>query len=380
MFSNRPNSFLRSALGLLILFSSASAFALVGPDPYFKKQTALQYARFQEGEALFLDEKTSAADPIIIGVIDKGPVNSRHEDFDAVLLPESENSGKDRYEWHGQYVAGILAARGNNATGIRGAISSHARVLYMQVRSPDDIIMALKKMAARGVSVVNISLGLNAPCSRLDSADGKCQEPLMENRRIAQAARDVMKDSNMILVTSAGNDHILIQPIGIEKDGLIVVGGMNKSGDLASYSNYGPAVSLFAPDFGIWGLSSESYRIELPATSFTTPLVTGAVAWGALYMKSHNVAYTPVLMKRLLLRSLRSQNGLKGKGATSGSLDLFNFASTLKKYVEASQSGTLNDTLKSAKVLVNKPRPKASEGKTREKLDTASSKKHRRSH
>ncbi len=330
----------RQSLFFLLLYAAlvvgSEAIAASGPDPLYRKQTALHYARFDEAMPILLDDKTQAHAPIIVGVIDKGSISANHEDLSGVILPESETTSNDRFETHGQYVTGVLAARGDNGVGIRGAISSHVKILYLQVHSADDIAFALQKLAARGASVVNISLGLNAHCAHSTANDHKCQEPVMEIRRVAQAARKVMRDSNMMIVTSAGNDNIYISPLGIESDGLIVVGAMNSNGRVASYSNYGPGVSLYAPDFGVWGLTHSGYTLNEPATSFTTPIVSGAVAWAALYLKAHGVKYSTQELKNLILLSLRSQPGLSGKAEVGGSLDLLNLAQRLKSYVETS--------------------------------------------
>ncbi len=305
-----------------------------GADPIFKDQAALQYAHLDEAMNLLLDEKTQLAENILIGVIDKGTVNRQHPDLLDVLLPESDINSSSPGETHGQYVTGILAARAYNDVGIRGAIGIKARVIYRQVRSVDDIIYSINKLVARGVAVINMSLGLDAPCATLHIDQEKCQEPIALNSRVATAIQTALRGSNTVVVISAGNDHQLISPFATEKDGLIIVGAMNEQGRVAGYSNYGPGVSIYAPDFGVWGLTSKGYVSRQPATSFTTPLVSAAAAWAALYLRAHNVKYTARDIKSLILTSARPQPKLTDKSEVPGSLDYLNLARALQTFVQ----------------------------------------------
>jgi serine protease len=251
-----------------------------------------------------------------------------------IVLPESDTTTHSWSTSHGQYVTGIFAAASNNGIGISGAIGTHVRLIYHKVQNVDDIVAAIGKMAARGVAVVNMSLGVNQPCVTVDSSSyGKCQVPIANNGAIAAAITKAMHDSNVTFVISAGNNDMSVPRVAAQNDGLIVVGAMNEAGRRASYTNYGSGVSIFAPDFGVWGLTFDDYTSESPATSFTTPLVAGGAAWAALYLTAHGVKYTPKDVKSLLLKSIQPQSQLSGYAEVAGSLDYLNLAQRLQTFV-----------------------------------------------
>jgi subtilisin family serine protease len=304
-----------------------------GQDPYSTKQTALQEMHLDEAMALLLDEKTRNSEDVLIGVIDKGPVERNHPDLLDAILPESEILKVDKREWHGQYVTGILAARSFNDVGLRGAIGIKSKIIYRQVHTADDIIFSINKLVARGVAVINMSLGLNEPCAEPpEFGQTSCQEPLLSSARIASAIENAARNSNTVMVISAGNDRQRINPFTAERDGVIIVGSINEKGEIAHYSNHGPGVSLYAADDGVWGLTNDGYLRRDPATSFTTPLVSAAAAWSALYLRAHDVNYTPRDIKNLILNSVQVQKNLVGEAEAPGRLDYLNLARALQNY------------------------------------------------
>jgi subtilisin family serine protease len=320
---------------IFIFLISINAFALTGTDPYFSKQTALHYARLTEALPLLLDEKTKAHEPVLIGVIDEGDINAHHPDMDSVLLPESDSTTRHASESHGQYVTGILAARSNNGVGISGAIGTHARVFYKQIHSVDDVVSDINMLSARGVAVINMSLGLNKPCnnSHAEFDSDKCQVPIATNSQISDAIKNAIHKYNTVFVISAGNEGNKLPRLSAMDDGLIVVGAMDEAHGVATYSNFGPGVSVFGPDFGVWGLTFNGYDHFLAATSFTTPLVTAAAAWSVLYLNAHGAKYTVKDIKSLILKSAHSQPRLADKAEAAGSLDYYSLATALQTFV-----------------------------------------------
>lgn len=152
--------------------------------------------------------------------------------------------------WHGLRVAGLIGAVHNNAYGIAGAASpvvriSHARVLGKCGGWLSDAADAVLWAAGAPVSgvpanawparVINMSLG-GQPGT---ACPAYLQDAITEaNRRGA------------VVVAAAGNagESRLGPPATCE--GVIAAGAHTASGDLTSYSNRGPGLTLTAPGGG----------------------------------------------------------------------------------------------------------------------------------
>jgi serine protease len=191
--------------------------------------------------------------------------------------------------WHGTHVAGIVAATGNNATGIAGMDWSTkilpVRALGKCGGDDADVIDAIRWAAGIDVAgaphnstpadVINVSLGGSAAACGI---------------AMQQAITDAIA-AGSVVVTAAGNDG---EPASQNEPGncvgVINVAATGKFGERASYSNYGSAVTLTAPGGGDydWGIRSTvnhgdtsptyaTYR-NYQGTSMAAPHVAGAIS------------------------------------------------------------------------------------------------------
>jgi serine protease len=203
--------------------------------------------------------------------------------------------------WHGTLVAGLIAATGNNGVGIAG-LDWHANVLPVRVLgkcggSFDDILAGMLWASGAQIpgvpanptpaKVINLSLGGEGPC------DAAVQEGIDD--ALAQGS---------VVVVAAGNsaeDASAFAPASCS--GVITVGALARSGDRASYTNFGNRIDLSAPggDFpgddllivstsndGTTTPGAPSYRYAA-GTSLAAPLVTGT----ASLMFARNALLTP---------------------------------------------------------------------------------------
>lgn len=239
---------------------------------------------------------------IVVGVIDSG--YRPHVDLVGNLLPgydfvsnatsASDGNGRDadatdpggvgcRSNWHGTHVAGTIAARTNNATGVAG-VAHGARVLPLRALGcntgyesdiADAIVWgsggAVWGMAANTTParVLNLSLGAPGSCSTTYSN-----------------AINSARNRGVVVVVAAGNDNVdYRQHTPANCPGVISVLATTQWGQRAWFSNFGSTVSIAAPGETI--LSTYNDGASYPGadtyyyqqgTSMAAPHVAGVAA------------------------------------------------------------------------------------------------------
>ncbi|WP_309108478.1 S8 family serine peptidase [Arthrobacter sp.] len=147
--------------------------------------------------------------------------------------------------WHGTQVAGIVAATANDSYGMTG-VAPQAKILPVRVLGPcggytsdiaDGIIWAAGgtvegiPVNPNPARVINLSLGGEFACSAT-----------------FQAAVSFAYNSGAAVVAAAGNEGIPAAETSPSNcDNVISVAALDRTGQLTSYSNYGPAVDVAAP-------------------------------------------------------------------------------------------------------------------------------------
>ncbi len=193
--------------------------------------------------------------------------------------------------WHGTAVAGAIGANGNNGSWTTGVDWSAglAPLRALGKCGGDDFDIAEALAWAGGLEVtdapanpypaqvVNMSLGDNGPCPKY-----------FQNVVDLVLAKGITR----AIVASAGNFHTADPHTPSDCIGVISVGATSASGARASYSNFGARVDLSAPGgsgtgsaFKILTLYNRGATVPgtdtvaaLAGTSFSAPLVSGAVA------------------------------------------------------------------------------------------------------
>ncbi|HEX6391141.1 MAG TPA: S8 family peptidase [Solirubrobacteraceae bacterium] len=180
-----------------------------------------------------------------------------------------DNDGEPRDEsGHGTMVAGVLAARGNNARGISG-VAQTAQIMSVRVLdargagSFATVAKGIRYAAANGARVANVSISPGATLDGMPEA-------------IAYA-----RSVGMLVVVIAGNDTLdlgvsRLYPACSTMVNVITVAATDMRGRYAWFSNRGSCVDVTAPGTRI--LSTQrggGYRRE-NGTSFAAPQVAGA--------------------------------------------------------------------------------------------------------
>ncbi|MFJ5533556.1 S8 family peptidase [Streptomyces sp. NPDC093261] len=233
-------------------------------------------------------------------VIDTG-IRISHKDF----------GGRASYGWdfvdndataadgngHGTHVAGTLA-------GTAYGVAKRAKVVAVRVLDDHGSGTTAQVIAgidwvtrhARKPAVANLSLGGRA------------------NAELDAAVRASIA-SGVTYVVAAGNDGLpaaRYSPARVAE--AVTVGAVDRTDSRAAFSNWGPAVDLFAPGVGITSDSnaSDTGHATLSGTSMATPHVTGAAA---LYMARHPRARPAEVSRALVGRA--SSVELTAAGSTS---------------------------------------------------------------
>jgi len=217
--------------------------------------------------------------------------------------------------WHGTHVAGTIAAKTNNASGVAG-IAFNAKVVPARVLGKcggftSDIADAIIWVSGGSVSgvpananpakVINISLG----------GDGACDTT-------TQSAINSARSRGTSVIVAAGNENrnaSLDSPANCS--GVVTVASVNRSGGRSYFSNFGTIVEVAAPggdmrtsasngilstlNSGTTTPGSDAYAFY-QGTSMATPHVVGVVA----LMLSAKPTLTPDQVTSILQSSARA--------------------------------------------------------------------------
>ncbi|MDR7271792.1 serine protease [Pelomonas saccharophila] len=220
--------------------------------------------------------------------------------------------------WHGTHVAGTIAAKTNNASGVAG-IAFNAKVQPVRVLGKcggytSDIADGMVWASGGSVSglpanatpakVINMSLGGGGACDTT-----------------SQNAINSARSRGTTVVVAAGNENQNASNSNPANcSGVIAVAATDRNGARAYYSNYGSIVTLAAPGGDVRSSSSNGILSTLNAgtkapgadsyayyqgTSMATPHVAGVVA----LMYSAKPTATPDQIKAALVSSARAFPG-----------------------------------------------------------------------
>jgi serine protease len=238
--------------------------SVVPNDTHYPKQW--HYPLLNLPQAWDVTTGTPVAGPdVIVAVVDTGVFRDHPElsgqlvpGFDFVSDPARARDGNGidpdpddpgdaatpgGSSWHGTHVAGTIAARSNDGSGVAG-VSWGARIMPLRALglgggTSADIVNAVRFAArlpnssgtlpARRADVVNLSLG--GPGSSA----------------VEQAAYTAVRNEGVVVVAAAGNEGSAVPSFPASYDGVLSVSAVDIREQRAPYSNFGPFVDLAAP-------------------------------------------------------------------------------------------------------------------------------------
>ncbi len=221
---------------------------------------------------------------------------------------------------HGTHVAGTIGAEANEAgvVGVNWNVTLiSGKFLGRRGGSLADAVQAVDYFTN-----LKIKHGLNIVATNNSWGGGGFSQALLD--AITRAAKQ-----NILFVAAAGNsgsdnDTTASYPAnydttaGAGYDSVIAVAAIDKTGALASFSQYGAeTVDLGAPGVGVWSTTAFDSYSSYSGTSMATPHVTGGAA---LYAATRPGA-TAAQIKAAILNSAVPTGSLAGKTVTGGRLD-----------------------------------------------------------
>lgn len=273
---------------------------------------------------------------------------------------------------HGTGVAAVLAARGNDSTGITGGLWRARLRLYevagidgagAVVRTPrggvrlthDTVMARLKRATHEGASVVNISLGSPwGPVGYDPGADPdtairrEIEETLAFHHRELRRWVDSLSHAGAavpLIVLSAGNTGIdakwnVLRAASDSVPNVLVVAAAEPAADgrVAAWSetlggasgatNHGASVDVAAPGGGIYTLDRHGREDRASGTSVAAPFV--AALAGLLVSFDPRLAREPARLKALIVEGARRSGKRIANGAGPDSIPLIDAYESLK--------------------------------------------------
>ncbi len=226
-----------------------------------------------------------ASGNVLIAVIDSGVAEHSqiqpriaklgHDYVDNDADPTNDGTG------HGTHVAGIIAdctpSLAVNLFPIRILNNSGGGTIANTVNAIDEAVEA-------GCSIINLSLVSQSTSKALDDA---------VNRAVARG---------VTVVAAAGNNSSNVSsysPVHLHTNGLIVVGAVSSNGSLASYSNYGSSVDVYAYGTSISSCAIGGSYVNKSGTSMAAPHITAACAILKLLHQPTSPASTEAWLKSI---------------------------------------------------------------------------------
>jgi thermitase len=275
-------------------FQFASATTKTPDDPFYP----LQYAVVDSPSDHDIDAPTAwgtRTGCAKVAILDTG-IDTDHPDLKPNVYKSEDkpNNNKDddkngyvddTYGWnaiagkgsaeddngHGSHVAGIVAGRGNNDTGVSGVCwsSKLLAVKFMNSKgkgSTSKAIAGIEYAVKQGIKIINCSFGSSSSSSSLHDAV------------------DYAQDHNALLVVAAGNDSENIDkhplyPASYTDSNILAVAASTEDDTLADFSNFGSTgVDVAAPGDSIYSTYlGGGYRV-LSGTSMAAPYAAGVAA------------------------------------------------------------------------------------------------------
>jgi len=161
---------------------------------------------------------------------------------------------------HGDMVASLLAGAPREQ-----GITPAASILSIRVLDSNNegdvftVAQGIYAAVADGAKVLNLSLGTTSPST------------------VLQQAVNYALSQGVVVVAAAGNDGTGQISYPAAYPGVVAVGAIDATGTRATFSDFGPQLTVVAPGVGLNAVTTNG-TMSFSGTSASSPLVAGAVA------------------------------------------------------------------------------------------------------
>jgi len=267
---------------------------------------------------------------VIVAVLDTG-VDYTHPDLAGNMWNGLPNHGYDfasdsngsndddpmPSHWHGTHVSGTIGAVGDNSEGISG-VAQNVSIMALKVFRPDNYAYDSDILEAMEFVLQKIDEGENIVAINA-SYGGSGYNPIVLD------TINRLGDKGVVFCAAAANSTTNIDirpsyPAAYDAKSIVSIAATDQHDRLASFSNYGKvSVDVAAPGVNVYSTLPENTYGFAAGTSMATPHVAGAVALFAAHYPNSSVAQR----KRALLAYADVKEGLIGKVASSGRVNIF---------------------------------------------------------
>ena len=163
---------------------------------------------------------------------------------------------------HGTAVASMILGNTDQLPGVAPGSS----ILSIQIADAagysDSFKIAEGILSAidAGVDIINISMGSSG-----DSA-------------VLRAAIQKAIDAGVMIIAPTGNSGLNQVFYPAANKGVIAVGAVDRNGAVMAFSNYGEAVAVAAPGYGLNSAWVDNGAVSVSGTSFSSPIIAGLIA------------------------------------------------------------------------------------------------------
>lgn len=191
-----------------------------------------------------------------------------------------------KQDGHGTAVASVILGQNSLTPGVAPGAEVISIRIANDLGQSDSFLLAKGIVAAvdAGAQLINISMG--------SFGDSVLVKNAIEYARTAGA----------LIFAAVGNQGSDRVSYPAADDGVIAVGAVDALGDHLDFSNTGNQVAISAPGFGVNAAWTQDQAVRVSGTSFSSPIVAGAVA--ALMSQPGSVRLSPQKALGMLTASL----------------------------------------------------------------------------
>ena len=304
-------------------------------DPYLPMQNALIHDEYGLNAHSVWEQFDTPKNEVIVAVVDGG-IDASHDDLDGVIMNESYNFVRNTSSMiadnHGTAMAGIIAARCNNGTGMAG-VADAVKILGCQIFETDangktiskNTARAIKWAADHGAVICNNSWGYSyssdedAANGGIASSDKAAIDYFIKYAGMDENGKQEGPMAGGLVLFSAGNSGFS-HGWPAEYDNVIAVGAFDSNGSRASISNHGSWVDL-CTHVEYLSTLTEGYGYTT-GTSASCAGVSGAAA--LIVSRLGGEGFTASTLKKMLLNGAQEMPSAEGIGKRCDALASIN--------------------------------------------------------